>query len=77
MDSKGKSTSKVYGTSSKNFVEELWFTKDDNFISSEVALILDEDSNIISNDYNYDVNTTLTKQFNQTLVTNSIKQQNK
>ena len=67
----------VGSTSSKNFIEETWFTQDDNVISSEIDSILNKDSNIISNDYNYDMTSSLDKQLNQTLVTNSINQQNK
>ena len=48
VDSKGKSTSKVYGTSSKNYVEKLWFETDDNFINDEINAITQQ--NVISDD---------------------------
>ena len=45
--------------------------------NAELDSILDNSSNVISNDYNYDVNSTLTKQLNQTLVTNLTKPKTK
>ena len=42
--------------------------------NDELSSILNTDSKVISDDYNYDFNSTLTKQLNQTLVTNSTKQ---
>ena len=63
----------VIGT--RNF-EEHWFTENDNnFITSEFDSILDNNSNFISSDYNYDSISTLTKKLNQTFSTNSNKQQ--
>lgn len=55
VDAKGQTTSKVYGSSSENYIEEHWFIEDDTLISSEVDLILDKNYNVISNDYNYDI----------------------
>ena len=51
IDSNNKSTSKVYGTSSKNYVEEHWFIEDNNFVTSEMDSILNKDSNVIVNNY--------------------------
>ena len=51
IDSNNKSTSKVYGTSSKNYVEERWFIEDNNFVTSEMDSILNKDSNVIVNNY--------------------------
>ena len=39
IDSKGKSSSKVYGSSSSNY-EEHWFTEDNNFLENEIESIL-------------------------------------
>ena len=39
IDSKGKSSSKVYGSSSSNY-EEHWFTEDNNFLENEIEFIL-------------------------------------
>ena len=48
VDSKGKSTSKVYGSSSKNYVEKLWFESDDSFATDEITAI--NQQKIIYND---------------------------
>ena len=42
--------------------------------NAELDSIINSDSNLISNDYNYNLSQTWNKQLNQTLVTNSIKQ---
>ena len=39
IDSKGKSSSKVYASSSNNY-EEHWFTEDNNFLENEIEFIL-------------------------------------
>ena len=65
-------------TAQKNY-EERWFMDNSESCipNSELESIIDKDSNVISNDYNYDPNSTLNKQFNQTLVINLIKPKNK
>ena len=54
VDSSGKSSSKVYGTAYKNFVEEYWFAEDNNCVTTEIDEILDSKSIAINekNDLN-------------------------
>ena len=62
IDSAGKSTSKVYGSSSSNY-EERWFLEDDNFSNDEISSILQDtnmDSNALGKVTTYDANTILT-----------------
>ena len=51
VDTAGKSTSKVYGTSSRNFVEETWFTENDRVITDEVNDIMNSESNVVADTY--------------------------
>ena len=44
-------------------------------LNAELSSIMNNDTKLISADYNYDFNSTLTKQLNQTLITNSTKNQ--
>ena len=72
---------KSVSVSKQSSYEEHWFL--DNAESainaecgirnSELDTILNTDSNVISADYDYDFNSTLTKQLNQALVTNTTK----
>ena len=75
IDSKGNKTSKVYNSSSKNFIEEHWFLENANFniSNNDLNSIINNDSNFISNDY-YDKNSN--KNFDQILITNSNKKIN-
>ena len=54
VDSNNKSTSKIYGASSKNYVEKLWFENDGNFTNDEIKDITQVDMNL-TNDLNYTV----------------------
>ena len=54
--------------------EDLNITRSSSFMEIDLDSILCSDSKLISNEYNYDTSSTPTKQLNQTLVSNSIKQ---
>ena len=63
IDSAGKSTSKVYGTSSKNYVEEHWFTEDNNFSTDDVSSIIKDitiNDNSLGKVVTYNANNILT-----------------
>ena len=62
VDSAGKSTSQVYGTSSNNY-EERWFIEHNNFSTDEISSILQDttvDSNALGKVTTYDASTILT-----------------
>ena len=68
-------TSTIIGSSSSNY-EERWFLDNSELgiRNEELESIINSDSKVISDDYNYDFNTTINKKLNQTLITNSTKQ---
>lgn len=49
IDSKGKSTSQVYGTSSKNYTEKLWFEVDDSCVSDDISAISQQNMSYANN----------------------------
>ena len=75
VDSAGKSTSQVYGTSSSNY-EERWFIEDNNFSTDEISSILQDttiNSNSLGKVTTYDASTILTNKQSSLITYNQDK----
>ena len=70
VDDKGKTSSQIYGNSSRNYVEKLWFEVDDNFADDEVSALAQQNVGS-NNDYNNVNGQITTYDFNSILIKDS------